>query len=158
MTTANEDMAFLAKLEAKRDALNQTIESYRAYLGLEGNDSIGSAGTGIPKGITSTTFWGKTIPDAAKIYLQMVRPRPQATAEIAEALLRGGMETKAKDFPATVLAMLRRTESQTDEIIRVPSGEWALPEWFPDRPRRKKGQKDKGVQTGGDDDGDNDPE
>ena len=142
----DEMVSLLAKLEAKRDALNQMIEGGRAYLAAEG---AGAAGIAIPREITATVFWHKTIPEATKIYLQMCNKKPQTTQQVADALLKGGMETNAKDFPATVNAMLRRTESQTDEIIRVPSGEWALPEWFPDRPRKKRSSKDKGGGGGG---------
>src|SRR5439155_1697215 len=123
----------------------------RAYLGAEG---AGASSAGVPREITATTFWGKTIPDATKIYLQMVSKRPQSTQQIAEALLKGGVETNAKDFHATVVAMLRRTESQTGDIIRVPNGDWALPEWFPDRPRKRKGSgKEKGGASSSGDEG-----
>lgn len=135
--TTEEMQSFLVGLEAKRDALNQAIESLRVVLGLEAGGSTPGV-LGLPREITSTTFWGKTIPDATKLYLQMVNKKPQSTVQIADALLKGGMETNAKDFPATVQAMLRRFENQADDVIRVPSGEWALAEWFPDRPRRRK--------------------
>lgn len=134
-TTENDDAEILARMEFKLDALTRAVEAFRAYVGVSGGGSIGASAT---REITSTTFWGKTIPDATKLFLEMVGKKPQSTQQIADALLRGGMETNAKDFPATVQAMLRRTESQTDEIIRVPSGEWALPDWFPDRPRKSK--------------------
>ena len=133
-TAENDETEILARMEAKLEALTRAVEAFRAYLGVSG----GGVGSGSPREITSTTFWGKTIPDAAKMFLGMVGKKPQSTQQIAEALLKGGMETNAKDFPGTVQAMLRRTESQTDEIIRVPSGEWALPDWFPDRPRKSK--------------------
>ncbi len=147
-TEIDDTVSFLAKLEARRDALNQAIDSLRAYISLEGGAAVAGIG-GVPREITSTTFWGKTIPEATKIYLAMVNKRPQTTQQVADALIRGGMETNAKDFPGTVQAMLRRFENQTGEIIRVPSGEWALPEWFPDRPRKKKGGKDKAASAAG---------
>jgi hypothetical protein len=140
----DEMHGFLAKCEAKRDALNQLIESLRLFLGLEAGELVAPGGTpaGLPREITSTTFWNKKIPDAARLYLQMVK-KPQTTQQVADALVRGGMTTKATDFPATVMALLRRHENQTDDVIRIPSGEWALPEWYPDRPRKRKPSKGK---------------
>lgn len=136
---AEEMRALLARLEAKREALNGIIDNLKIFLGLEeGGGAPAGGGFGLPREVRSDSFLGRTIPDAAKMYLQIVR-RPQTTQQIADALQKGGMETKSANFLNTVQTILRRVENQGGDIVRIPSGEWGLGEWYPNLQRRRRG-------------------
>src|ERR1700722_6017337 len=106
---------FLADLEAKRTVLDQAIASVKAVMasgamGISVGDvlpvisdsaSIRLHGGEIPVG----AFLGKSIPEAAKLCLQITKKK-LTTREIAESLQRGGIETKAKtSFAAIVHAV-----------------------------------------------------
>jgi hypothetical protein len=129
--------AFLADLEAKRAVLDQAIASVRAIMSggtlainvgdsLAGMaDSVSLHGGEVPAG----AFHGKSIPEAAKLYLSLVK-RKQSTKEIADALVKGGMESNSKNFETTVAGGLYRAFNTTGEIVRV-KGAWGLAEWWP---------------------------
>ncbi len=128
--------AIIADLEAKRAALDNAITSLRALAGL---DTIGNAdrltatfampfaasGAGeIPDG----AFHGKTIPDAIRLYLELMRKK-QTAREISDGLKKGGMETTSKWFDKIVYATLDRLK-KAREVVRIGS-EWGLPQWYP---------------------------
>jgi hypothetical protein len=131
--------AFLADLEAKRAVLDQAIGSLRAMMaggtlalnvgdsiaGMADSVSVALHGGEVPAG----AFHGKSIPEAAKVYLSLVK-RKQSTREIAEALVKGGMESNSKNFETTVAGGLYRAFNTTGEIVRVKGG-WGLAEWWP---------------------------
>src|ERR1700747_306325 len=90
--------AILADLEAKKSALEQAIASFRQAMasGALGQMTEGgivpSLGTSFSGGeVPAGAFLGKSIPEAAKLYLEIVKKK-QTTREIAEALQKGGME------------------------------------------------------------------
>src|SRR5579864_1861905 len=100
--------AFLADLEAKKASLEQAIIAVRSAI------AMGAAGQpGDVSGISSTSspsvsslhngevpagaFLGKSIPDAAKLYLEIVKKK-QTSKEIADGLKRGGIESASKNF------------------------------------------------------------
>lgn len=133
--------AMLADLEAKKAVIDSAIASVRAAmaagaLGVAASDplSSGASGSGgassqpfdgdIPSGL----FFGKSIPEAAKLYLSMVK-RKQTTKEITSALEEGGMTTTADNFEATVTAGLFRASKKFGEIVKV-KGSWGLAEWY----------------------------
>ena len=132
--------AMLADLEAKKAVIESAIVSVRAAmaagaLGVSVGDSLAfkdSASavqaTAFDGDIPSGLFTGKSIPEAAKLYLSMVN-RKQTTKEIAQALEEGGLHTTAENFAETVNAGLFRASRNFGEIVRV-KGQWALAEWY----------------------------
>lgn len=111
--------AILADLEAKKAALESLIASVRiaAASGLFAVGDIPSNGFHLPQGgsgspiksddIPAGAFHGKSIPEATKAYLSMVKKK-QTTKEIADALHRGGMESTSDKFETIVYTALRR--------------------------------------------------
>ncbi len=134
--------AILADLEAKRAALDATIASFRQALALgalgtagdisQGNGSgsvasvMGYGGTEVPAG----AFLGKSIPDAAKLYLAIVKKK-QTSKEIGEALKRGGMESTSKNFIGIVHAVLDRARKANTGIVKLDRSYWGLADWYP---------------------------
>jgi hypothetical protein len=106
--------------------------------------------------IPAGAFLGKSIPEAVKAYLSLVKKK-QTTREISEALVKGGMETSGKgSFETIVSSALYRVRNQGD-IVRV-KGAWGLSEWWPAgiraaggqekrRPRKSKKPKAKGPTS-----------
>jgi len=78
------------------------------------------------------SFFGMTIGDAARKYLSMVKTT-KSTAEIAEALERGGLKHSSKDFNTTLRSILGPRE----EFVRV-NKDWGLTEWYPGMRKDKK--------------------
>jgi hypothetical protein len=133
--------AFLADLEAKRAVLDQAIASVRAVMsggalavnvgdamsGIADNVAVSLHGGEIPQG----AFLGKSIPEAAKLCLQISKKK-MTTREIAEALKKGGIETTAKtSFPAIVHSILMRTARAGAGIMKLDRSHWGLAEWYP---------------------------
>ena len=129
----NEYDAVIADLEAQRAEIDMTIAVLRRRAG-QSPDGGGSPGG---REIHSATFLNKSIPEAARMYLEMCNKRPQKTEQIAEALQRGGMTTKATNFAGMLQTILRRTETATGEFMRTSAGEWILPEWIGKKPMPK---------------------
>jgi len=129
----NEYDAVIADLEAQRAEIDMIIVALRKRAGLSPDGGGGPGG----REIHSATFIGKTIPEAARIYLEMCHKRPQKTEDIAKALQKGGMTSKAANFESMLQTILRRTEVQTGEFMRTSSGEWILPEWVGKKPMPK---------------------
>jgi hypothetical protein len=123
----DEYEAVIADLEAQIAELQMTVAVLRKRAGMS-PDGGGGGGPG-GREIHSATFLNKSIPEAARIYLEMCNKRPQKVEQIAEALQRGGMTSKAANFVSMLQTILRRTEIQTGEFMRTPNGEWILPEW-----------------------------
>lgn len=161
--------AILADLESKKLAIEQAIISLRTALSIgaigkigEGmgigmadsvsvalSPSFGAAGGEVPSG----AFLGKSIPEAAKLYLAIVK-RKQTSREIAEALLKGGIESSAKNFNTQVHSILDRARKSGAGIVKLDKSHWGLVEWYPaslrgiggtekrqSRPKRRKGKQ-----------------
>lgn len=132
--------AILADLEAKKVALEATIASIRAGIAVgslgQSGDGTSFAAAGLPGALTggevpAGAFLGKSIPDAAKLYLEIVKKK-QTSKEIAEALLKGGMETASKDFPSIVHAILDRArKAKNPALVKVDKSHWGLTGWWP---------------------------
>lgn len=130
--------AILADLEAKKGSLEVAIASVRAAIAA---GSLGQSGDGatFAPGFSSAlggevpagAFLGKSIPDAAKLYLEIVKKK-QTSKEIADALLKGGMETASKTFPAIVHAILDRArKAKNPAIVKLDRSHWGLTGWYP---------------------------
>jgi hypothetical protein len=159
MSTESIDFAaILANIEAKIAALQAIAVSVRNAM------SMGALAGDLPAGTTSSVgvfgsapslhngeipagaFLGKSIPDAAKLYLQIMR-RKATGAEIAEALQKGGIETTSKDFPQMVLSGLYRAVKPTNaEILKIGRSHWALKEWYPAGVRSNATQEKRHVR------------
>ena len=132
--------AFLRDLETKRAVLDQAIASIRAVLtggeGTEGMSFVKLAGDianptmhngDVPIG----AFLGRSIPEAAKLCLQIVK-RKLTSREIAEFLKKGGIESTSKNFPTQVHSILTRASKSSDSpIVKLDRSYWGLAEWYP---------------------------
>jgi hypothetical protein len=74
----NEYDAVIADLEAQRAEIDLLISGLRKRAGLSPDGGGGPSGREIHSG----TFLGKTIPEAARIYLEMCNKRPQKVEQI----------------------------------------------------------------------------
>lgn len=132
---------FLADLEARRTALDQAIASIRSLIAsgaLAGGsqESLLSLNGGPPITIYGSTgeipvgaFLGKSIPDAARLCLQIVK-RKMTTKEIADSLQRGGIETQGKSrFNNIVHSVLTRLFKTNKGIVKFEGSRWGLAEW-----------------------------
>ena len=80
-----------------------------------------------PSDVASGSFADLTLTEAARQYLAMMN-EPQSTAEIAEALERGGYPTESRNFRNTVRSVLDRHAKTVGEIVKVHKN-WGLAEW-----------------------------
>jgi hypothetical protein len=133
-------MVIIADLEAKRAALDAAIAAFRTALSLGALGQLGDAsgvvtntvvpfsgsGGDVPVG----AFLGKSIPEAAKVCLQIVK-RKLTSRDIAEYLKKGGIETTAKNFPSLVHSILIRASRAGSGIVKLDRSFWALAEWYP---------------------------
>jgi hypothetical protein len=133
--------AVLADLEAKKSMLERAIASLRAVMDsgalavnagdamtlTDGLSSSVMASGEVPHG----AFLGKSIPEAAKLYLTIAK-RKQTSREIAEGLKKGGIESKSKSFNAQVHTILDRArKSGSGVFVKLDGGYWGLGEWYP---------------------------
>jgi uncharacterized membrane protein len=139
------DLAYLdatiADLEARRDHLNSMIESLRQIreqgaLPVPGV-TLGSGGI-VEQDVRHDSFFGMTILDAIKKYLAMTK-QTQSAPDIADALVRGGMKSAAKDFVGNV----RTTLSKNEAFVSVKNGEWGLSLWYPAKRKEKQSRATK---------------
>jgi hypothetical protein len=131
--------AILADLEAKKTALEQTIASFRAAMAAGALGQVGDAGSGIMASLGASVFGGevptgaflrKSIPEAARLYLEIVKKK-QTSREIAEGLRKGGMESTSKNFFGMVHAVLDRARKAPNSPFVKIGSQWALAGWFP---------------------------
>lgn len=80
--------------------------------------------------VVSGAFADLSLPEAAQIYLSTVK-NPQSTADIADALKRGGYPTKSRNFRNTVRSVLDRHAKTVGEILKINKN-WGLAEWSRD--------------------------
>jgi hypothetical protein len=139
MGTENVDFtAILANMEAKRAALDAAIASLRAAIAAGALGPVGAGdfigvpilGVGVTQNaeIPDGAFNGKTVSEAIKLYLSIVKKK-QKTRQIVDALKRGGIESKSDSFGNIVYNNLDRMRSVTGEIAKVGK-EWGLAEWY----------------------------
>ena len=137
--------AVIADLEAKKAHIESMIAGLRVVAGMTGlgtSPSPGSptgGGSPIVNGKPAPdAFLGKSIPEAAKIYLASQRKK-LSTQELMEALEAGGLPGSKYQ---TVYAVLSRRESKVGDIVNI-KGDWALAEWYPNYTKKPK----KGVSS-----------
>ncbi len=132
--------AVLADLQAKRAALDQAITSLQAAAAsgaltaavgdsmvMADSVAVGLHGGEVPVG----AFLGKSIPEAARLCLQIVK-RKMTSREISDALKKGGIETTASNFPSLVHSILTRASSKSpSEILKLDRSFWGLASWYP---------------------------
>jgi hypothetical protein len=132
---------FLADLEGKRAVLDQAIASIRAVMAsgalavsvgdsmppMTDSVSLGLHGGDVPVG----AFLGKSIPEAARLCLQIVK-RKLTSREIADYLKKGGIETSSKNFPMQVHSILTRAaKPSTSQLLKLDRSYWGLADWYP---------------------------
>lgn len=83
--------------------------------------------TSEPSDVASGAFADLSLTDAARIYLSTVKD-PQSTADIADALKRGGYPTESRNFRNTVRSVLDRHAKTVGDIVKVHKN-WGLAEW-----------------------------
>ena len=134
--------AVLADLRAKRDKLDAAIAGIEAMLGIagttSGNAAISVSATGSISSsiVESDSFFGMSIPDAARKLLSM-RKRPQTTQEITDALDVGGLTHQSGDFANTVGSVLNRLGKSDGGVVKLGRAKWGLAAWYPSAKRRK---------------------
>jgi hypothetical protein len=142
--------AVLADLKAKRADLDVAIAGIERMVGLataaQGAASIDVTQHG--SDVEPDSFFGMSIADAAKKFLAM-KKKPQTTADIAEALEKGGMTHTSGNWGNTVGSVLNRIDGSTGEIVRVKRGTWGLASWYPGRKRPEKPKDEGGPQDDG---------
>lgn len=138
--------AVLADLEARKAQIDQAIAVIKAIMGMPAALAPSAVANGSATGpaagpeIAPDTFFGMSIPEAAKKFLAM-RKRVCTTPEIVEALTRGGQVNAASDrFSNTVGSVLGRAHDNDAGIVRIGRGTWGLAEWYPNKPRKTKAQ------------------
>lgn len=138
MSTEQIDYAaVLADMEAKRAALDAAIGHVRIFLaGQSSGVAPGSASGAGTNGAMSSgeipagAFLGKSIPEAALLFLEIVK-RKATSKEIMEALKRGGMESTSTNFQGIVHACLDRYRKAGGEIVKLDRSTWGLAKWYP---------------------------
>jgi|HubBroStandDraft_6_1064221.scaffolds.fasta_scaffold00993_16 hypothetical protein len=146
MGTENTDLTgMLAKLEAMKGALEQSIAGLRNLIALGGGSGqIGDIpmanGVSIPTGLLSSggdtsvpagAFLGKSIPEAAELYLAIVKGK-RTSKEIADALRKGGVESKSQNFTQNVHSGLDRARKTPNSgIVKLDRSHWGLRTWYP---------------------------
>ncbi|HEY7095927.1 MAG TPA: hypothetical protein VH437_04335, partial [Terriglobales bacterium] len=102
--------AVISDLEAKRDQLTAMIDTLKQMknLGIQSPLNLTSANTQVNQPtLAHDSFFGMTIPDAAKKYLSIVRTT-KTNPELCEALLDGGFKTTSDNFREVVRSTLGR--------------------------------------------------
>jgi hypothetical protein len=131
--------AIVADLEAKKAAIENTLASLRSAIALGALGQPGDA-PAIPGAMSASSifsgdipdgaFHGKGIPEATKLYLEIVKKK-QTASEIANALKKGGMESTSSDFLAVVKAGLNRARKlQSSPLVKIGK-HWGLKPWYP---------------------------
>jgi len=128
--------AVLADLKARKAALDQAIAAIEGLAG-EGPSGIGSSVEGPSVPIHADTFVGLNITEAAAKYLRIMGRPARTTEQVADGLVRGGLNVTQ----ASVSSILRKNNRTGEgEVIKVGRGLWGLQEWYPGRPRRSNRQ------------------
>lgn len=112
----------LEDLQNQRAAIDEAIDAISRLLSTTTGVEVG--GHRAPTG----AFANMTVIEAARKYLTMIQ-RPAPTKEIVQALEKGGLQHNAKDFYASVYAILRQQAQKGDKAgIRRNALDWELTE------------------------------
>ena len=133
--------ALIADIEAKIAHLQATLAGVKAVAAMNGlginpspsNPTNGGGSPIINGKPAQDAFLGKSIPEAAKMYLTSQR-RKLSTQELMDALEAGGLPGSKYN---TVYAILARRENKVGDIVNI-KGDWALAEWYPNYVKKPK--------------------
>ena len=122
----------LADLRAKRDEINnliQSLEAFRPSFSPVG-PAPSTAGTTAMSAESASTgaFTGMSINDAVRSAL-LLNGSAMSTADLAEAIQAGGLVMKSAEPTNTVSAVLHRARQNGSDVVLVGRGKWALAEW-----------------------------
>jgi hypothetical protein len=131
--------ALLEEAIRKRDELNTFIKVYQQMLGDPEAPAIEPSAVG--KGLDVATngnvdplsvvypgmFFGKSQPQAVRMLLEKMKPRPVKTRLIVEALAKGGAPVGGKKPTVNMWGTLNRNP---EDFILVPKAGWGLVEWY----------------------------
>jgi hypothetical protein len=103
------------------------------------------AGPGTVGNIKADTFYGKTIGQAAREYLEMRKASglgPATPREIYESLMQGGFQFETK-VETNALVSLRNTMRKSSRIFhRLPNGQYGLLTWYPNAKAQRPSDDD----------------
>jgi hypothetical protein len=128
----------IADLERKKAEIERTIAHLRQLMAMGGLTQSGEGGA-VPSTVSSFmggevptgAFLGKSIIEATKLYLEIVKKK-QTAKEIMDGLLRGGMESsRPKSFLKTVHSALTRARQAPNPPFVKVGMQWGLTSWFP---------------------------
>jgi hypothetical protein len=133
LTDLEEELAGITtefvRLDKKRVALEETIAGLRKLDLLEDPPLKTLEPTATVSDIPRHAFRNMmTIPAAVK-YLKMVG-KPKTNRELVDALLAGGLATKAKDPRMTIRSILLREAQKKHRTFTWSDGQWGLMEWI----------------------------
>jgi hypothetical protein len=136
--------SMIARLKEQQTALGEAIVALEkleslGFGSMQAPTDLGSGG--ISHVVQADTFYGMSIAEAAKKYLNMSGKKPQTTDLITDALGRGGLNA-TRDSVGTILV---RVANQDGDIVRVGRGLWGLFDWYPGRQRRAKKKTENGA-------------
>ena len=113
----------------------ETLKMFRAGGGaLPGVPASSAARTPTGSEIRHDTFFQMTVPDAAEKFLTLAK-KTIPTSAMAEGLLKGGLESAAKNFPS----MLNTVLTRDDRFVKV-NREWGLDALVPGYAERRRAQ------------------
>ncbi len=135
--------AAIADLEGWLERISTAIETLR-HLQSQGGAlpgvpaPVGAGRVSLNGDISQDAFFQMTVPDAAEKYLTLTK-KSKPTSELANALLKGGLKSAAKNFPS----MLNTILSRESRFVKV-NKEWALGAWYPGM---RRGQRAATTET-----------
>lgn len=118
----------LKDLKRRKKVIDTAIAGVTALMG-ESEAELQACLPALPKtqesrAVASGAFADLTLIEAAQIYLSTVKD-PQSTADIADALKRGGYPTESRNFRNTVRSVLDR-HAKTEGVIVKVHRNWGL--------------------------------
>ena len=122
----------LKDLKRRKKVIDSAIAGVTALMGESEAELQACLPASLPKtqesrDLASGAFADLTVIEAAQIYLSTVKD-PQSTADIADALERGGYPTESHNFRNTVRSVLDRHAKTVGVIVKVHRN-WGLAEW-----------------------------
>lgn len=138
---SKETRTLLENAIRKRDELNTFIKVLQEMLGLSSEPSQTEGApsttkqTEAPAGdfvdplaaVYPGMFFGRSQPQAVRMLLEKMRPRPIPMRTLLAALEKGGLKVGGKKPSVNLWGVLNRN---SDQFILVPKAGWALTEWY----------------------------
>lgn len=123
--------AAIADVEARISALQVTLDTMKELRAQSLGAGAGAASAPSPARVAAggeiphDAFFQMTVVDAAEKYLKLMK-RTKPNSELADALIKGGLKSAARNFPEMIRSVLFRDS----RFVKVNS-EWGLSEWYP---------------------------